>query len=298
MRGPFVLFVILLLIVLIAVASESEVIAGSSKGGPINISLSSTEPDEGVATAMVPVVDLDGDGDELLPCSEAPGDCTLRSAIIHAIQRAKPTTIHFAEHMVIDLERPLPTLTQDGLKIVVPKGQEVRVNGNGWAAPVFHIAAKQVHLEGLRIYGAGAGHPHILLNGPAQDVMIARNLIGDDDAPAGNCDPGTLANAGIYVQSEEPLAENGVRAWIYGNIIECHRGDGLVIMADRVNVGINARRETAVEQKNTIRENGGAAVRLDHFGGNTVQNNLIYNNAGGSFIVTNFDNNILNNEIR
>jgi hypothetical protein len=80
--------------------------------------------------------------------------------------------------------------------------------------------------------------------------------------------------------------------------VECHSGDGIVIQAKSVIVGQDAQGNDSTAQRNVIRHNGGTAVRLDNFSGNTICNNLIHNNLAGTLAMTNFDNNLMDNEIR
>lgn len=294
MRG-LVIFVLFLLVVgFFAIASEAEVTAGMGVGG---VSPASVTNQNAPGLTFVPVVDRADDPVEMLPCTDQPDDCSLHSALAKANAAGKPVVITFADHYAIILSRPLPPITQPGVSVVASPGQEVRVNGNYLATAVFHIAAPQVRLEGLRIYGAGAGYPNVLINGPSQQVTIARNIIGDDDAPEGNCGQNDRAMAGIYIQSSSEAAGSAL-AWIVGNLIECHKGDGVVVQARQVEIGRNAQGQSGEAEKNVIRLNGGTAVNLGSFGGNTVCNTLMYGNAAGALDMSNYENNLMYNEIR
>lgn len=297
MRGAMVLIFLLLGVAFIVVVSESEIVAEDNTPTVVWGDVGSGGKPANSLAAFVPVVDRGDDPAELLPCTEQPNDCSLRSALQMAHTQAKPANVTFADHFMIKLSRPLPPITQSGITIVARPDQELHVDGNGLAAPVFHITAENVRLEGLRIYGAGAGYANVLVNGPAQQAIIAHNLIGDDDAPEGNCGQTGLAANGIYVQSDTQVSQ-GALAWIYGNIVECNSGDGLVIRATSVTVGQDAQGNDTAAQRNVIRHNGGTAVRLDNFSGNTICNNLIHNNLTGALAMTNFDNNLMDNEIR
>jgi hypothetical protein len=292
MRGAFVLITLLLVFAFFVVVRDAEVVDGAGV-----ITVFPASPRSNTATAaFTPVVDRGDDPMESLACTPAPNDCSLRRALELANEQGQPVTISFADHFVITLAKPLPAIIQNGVQLIAQPGQEVRVNGNYLASPVFHVTAANVRLEGLRIYGAGAGQPNVLINGPARQVTIARNLIGDDDAPEGNCGQNDQAIAGIYVQSNE--AVEGARAWVYGNIVECHTaGEGIVVMAEGVTVGADAQGQDGEMQRNVIRHNAGTAVRLDDFGGNTICNNLIHNN-GNTIAMTNFTNNLMDNDIR
>lgn len=294
MRGSVVFVLFLLAIGFFAVVSEADGVSGVGTGGMLPAS--AVEPGR-AETAFVPLVDRSDDPAALLPCTDQPNDCSLHSALTHANAGGSPVTIRFADHYAITLARPLPTIVQSGVVVQAPAGQEISVNAAYLPTAVFHIAAPQVRLEGLHIYGAGAGYPNILINGPARQVAITRNVIGDDDAPEANCGQNEQAVAGIYIQSSEPKTD-GALVWITGNIIECHKGDGVVVQAQGVEMGQNAQGQAGEVEKNIIRHNGGTAVNLGSFGGNTVCNTVIYANTAGALAMNNFDNNLMHNEIR
>lgn len=291
MRGFIVLVLFLLVIGFLTIASQAQVVSGVGIGGQLPAG------SDGQNGTFVPLVDRGDDPLELLPCTEQPNDCSLHSAIEKANRGGKPVTIRFADHYAITLSRPLPTIVQPGVVIQVPAGQEISVNGAYLPDAVFHIAAPQVRLEGLHIFGAGAGYPNVLINGPSRQVAIMRNVIGDDDAPEGNCDQNVQAIAGIYIQSSEPLSESAT-AWITGNIIECNKGDGVIVQAQGVEIGQNAQGQAGEAEKNIIRLNGGTAVNLGNFGGNIVCNTVIYANTAGALTMKNFDNDLMHNDIR
>jgi hypothetical protein len=245
-------------------------------------------------------VDRDDDSNTQHVCTPAPNDCDLRSAIVIANSDGKPTAITFADDYVIRISSALPTLTEDNTVIEAKKGQEVHVNGNGTAGSVFRITGAHVEISGLRIYGAGAGYPNLAVSGNAHDAVIADNVIGDDDAPNGNCGSSDLAYGGIYVDAEGEIAD-GVRAWIYGNVIECNQGipgDGITILSDSVIVGKDHLGAGDNSQRNIIRLNNGFGVNLTGATGNTVcDNSLIANKMGGLYISDFHDNNIMFNDI-
>jgi hypothetical protein len=231
---------------------------------------------------------------------EIPNDCTLRSAITIANRDDIANTITFADDYFIVLREPLPPLTAEQTTIYVEPAQEVHLNGNGIPGSVLEIRGANITIDHLRIYGAGAGQANILVTGMAHSITIANNVIGDDDAPAGMCGQNNLASAGIVFRDTADIGEN-VRAWIYGNIIECHSGapgDGIVLFTDKVLVGQDQNGQAGPKQRNKIRHNAGFAIRLDDFGPNTVRNNLIHDNVTGNFAVTNFNNNFIDNDVR
>ena len=90
-------------------------------------------------------------------------------------------------------------------------------------------------------------------------------MIGDDSAAAGGCGQSAGATAGIKVTSTGPTP-SGMRAWIYGNVIECHGGNGadgiVVVDGTDVVIGEDVAGNAGTSQRNTIRENARSGVRL------------------------------------
>ena len=255
---------------------------------------------EETTDAILTEVDRDDDPNELLPCTPAPHDCSLRQAINIANSDGAATTITFADHYIITLARPLPTLIEPQTTIFARPEQEIHINGNNIAQSVFYITGANITLEGLRIYGAGAGYSNVSVGGAAHHVTIARNVIGDDDAPRGNCGQSDQSYGGIYVGGKD-VVPTAVRVWIYGNIIECHRGgpgDGITIATDKVVVGQDSEGRTDIAQRNVIRENSGYGVRLGEQGGNIICNSLMHDNQTGNLQMTNFNNDVMSNEMR
>jgi hypothetical protein len=258
--------------------------------------LANAAPDE----ASTVEVDHANDPAADLPCTTAPNDCSLHSAINIANSDGVPTTITFADHYLITLERPLPVLSENGTTIHARPEQEVHVNGNNIAQSVFYINGAQITLSGLRIYGAGAGYSNLTINGAAYDVTIANNVIGDGDAPSGNCGQSDQSYGGIYINSTESIP-TAVRVWIYGNIIECHRGgpgDGVTIVADKVMMGQDSSGQAGPAQRNIIRENNGRGVSVGEHSGNTICNTVMHDNKAGNLWMTNFNNDVMSNDMR
>ncbi|MCA9999808.1 MAG: hypothetical protein KDE56_28795 [Anaerolineales bacterium] len=264
-----------------------------------------TRPQLGSATVtssspLMPMVDRGDDPIDILPCTAAANDCTLRSAITLANNSGEPFTIYFADNLMITLSAPLPPLSANNLTVQAQPGQEVHINANGLGGNVLYITGSNVVVDGLRLYGAGAGFSNVWVGGAATNVVIANNVIGDDDAPAGNCGLSELSYGGIYVDAMDGV--NGRSwVWIYNNIIECHHGqpgDGITIATSGVYVGENKQGSANSSQRNVIRENAGYAVRLGEHPGNTIRNTLIHDNRGGAIFITNFNNNLLDNDIR
>jgi hypothetical protein len=244
------------------------------------------------------IVDRADDPDTFLDCTEAEYDCTLRSAITWANQDGLPTTINFADHFNIVLNKPLPHFTEENTTVYARPGQEVHLNGNGTAGALLQIMAAHIRIEGLRLYGAGAGQAIIAILGSAHSVTIADNVIGDDDAPAGNCQPHNQSYSGITIDTL-PAPEK-VPAWIYGNIIECLSGMpaiGILVQTDNVIIGQDSQGRAAEAQRNVVRLNQGYGIYIGDRTGNRICNNLLHDNRQGDIFVTNFNNNILDNEI-
>lgn len=245
------------------------------------------------------VVDRADDPDMLLDCkAEISNDCSLRSALTLANQDSAPTTIHFADHFNILLAKPLPHLTEENTTIVAGAGQEVHINGNGTAGALLQIMAAHTRIEGLRLYGAGAGQANIAILGPAHTVTIANNVIGDDDAPAGNCPAHSESYSGITIDTLPTAGK--VPAWIHGNIIECLSGSpavGILVQTDNVVIGKDSLGQATAAERNVIRHNQGYGIFVGDYQHNTICNNLLHDNAQGGLFVTDFNNNILDNRI-
>jgi len=252
------------------------------------------------ATTVSTVVDLDGDSEAHYPCTPAPNDCNLRSAINIANSDGKPTAINFAGNYMITLSHPLPTLSEDHTTLKGLPGQEIHINGNGTAGSVLRITGAHMEIEGLRIYGSGIGYPNLTISEAAYDVLVANNVIGDDDAPSGNCGSSEFSYGGIYIDATGDF-DDGVRARIFGNIIECNRGipgDGITIRTDKVIVGKDQRGIGNDAQRNVISMNSGFGVNLTDTTGNTVCDNDLIENVTGALYISNFhNNNIMYNNI-
>jgi hypothetical protein len=165
---------------------------------------------------------------------------------------------------------------------------------------VLYISGANITLEGVRLYGAGEGYSNVSIGGAAYNVTIAHNVIGDDDAPSGNCGQSDRSYGGIYVGGTEAVAA-AVRVWIYGNIIECHRGgpgDGITVATDKVVIGQDSAGNAGPAQHNIFRWNHGYGVRVGEHGGNVICNSLMHNNEAGDLFMTNFDNDFMDNEMQ
>jgi hypothetical protein len=300
MRSLVVLFFFFVLIFGVGTIILSTEVSGNPDASNISYSLGQISASSQSATAVSTEVDRDDDSETLYDCTPAPDDCNLRSAIVIANNDGKPTSITFAANYLIRLSHPLPALTEDNTVIKAIPGQEVHVDGNRTAASVFRITGAHVEVQGLRIYGAGAGYPNLTISENAYDVVIAHNVIGDDDAPNGNCGSSDLAYGGIYVDAVGEF-DDGARAWIYGNVIECNRGipgDGITIRSDNVIIGKDHLGAGDNTMRNIIRLNKGFGVNLTDATGNTVCDNSVTANEMGGLYISNFhNNNIMFNDI-
>jgi len=300
MRSLVVLFFFFVLIFGVGTIILSTEVSGNPEASNISYSLGQIAASSQPATAISTEVDRDDDSETLFDCTPAPNDCNLRSAIVIANKDGKPTSITFAANYLVRLSQPLPALTEENTVIKAMPGQEVHVDGNRTAASVFRITGAHVEVQGLRIYGAGAGYPNLAISENAYDVVIAHNVIGDDDAPNGNCGSSDFAYGGIYVDAVGKF-DDGARAWIYGNIIECNRGipgDGITIRSDNVIVGKDHFGAGDDTMRNIVRLNKGFGVNLTDATGNTVyDNNLTANEMGGLYISNFHNNNIMFNDI-
>lgn len=245
------------------------------------------------------VVDHTGDPEGAFACTNDPQDCTLRSAIERANKDGVPTEIRFTDHMIIELTRPLPPLVENGTDILAELGKEVHVDGNGVASPLFEIAGSNMRIEGLRLYGSGTDNPVLAVRGALRNVTIARNIIGDDDAPQGNCGQSDSSSAGIYVSTEG--APNTPQTWITSNIIECiggRPGVGVLVEKGSIIMGAGAQGRESEALGNVVRFNQGHGIYLGANGGNVIANNLIYDNRGDGLAVSNFNNDITGNTVQ
>lgn len=246
------------------------------------------------------VVDRYDDTEEILPCTAAPDDCNLRSAINIANNDGKPTAISFVESYLISVNNPLPALKADYTTIKAQPGQEVHLNGNNTAGSVLRITGGHVRIDGLRIYGAGSGYPNVAISDNAYLAVVANNIIGDDDAPFNNCGSSNGAYGGVYVDAGGDFSGD-YRAWIFGNIIECNHGipgDGITIRSDKVIVGKDSNGNGNDDYRNIIRLNNGFGINLTDATDNTICDNDLIKNAMGGLYISNFhNNNIMFNHI-
>ena len=302
MKGILAILILLAGIGIVPTITQgTEVASPDSETAVLAIIPDTTQNKETAEVVIETKVDRNDDPNHPLPCTPAPNDCSLRQALLIANSDGKPTTITFAEHYVITLAQALPSLTENGTTIQARPEQEVHINGNNIAQSVFYITAAHIKLEGLRIYGAGVGFSNIRITDSAHSVTIAGNIIGDGDAPSGGCGQSDASYGGIYVDGQGDVG-TAVRAWIYGNIIECHRGgpgDGITVATNKVIMGRDNEDQATSAQKNIIRWNRGYGVRVGDHSGNVVCNSLMHDNEAGHLYMTNFDNNdVMRNEMR
>lgn len=301
MRSLVVLFFFFILLFGVGTVILSIDTSGAANTTDFDFSLGRPVSGNQQARASVSTeVDRDDDSDSNLACTSEPNDCNLRSAIHIANSDGKPSAITFAGSYMIHLSRPLPTLTEDDTAITARPEQEVHINGNGTAGSALRVTGAHIRIEGLRLYGAGTGYPNVAISDNAYDIIIAGNVIGDDDEPNGNCGRSEGAYGGIYIDATGEF-ESGYRAWIYGNVIECNRGnpgDGITILTDKVIVGKDPNGSSSDAHRNIIRLNNGFGVNLNSSTDNTVcDNHLIANVMGGLYINNFHNNNIMYNEI-
>lgn len=238
---------------------------------------------------IVLVVDRSDDVTGLLACTAAPNDCSLRDAIQMANDDpANDYTIRFAADYTISLTGPL-VITTDNLFIrgqspdgLTPRTIRIDAAAHGQA---FIIRGSGVGLIELRIYGASDGASNIWIDSPAYGVVIAYNVIGDSD-PADGCQTGSpAAYGGIYVGA---IGSGCIgcyeRAWIYGNVIECHGGspgNGIdVANTNDVVIGWNPRFSLQSGYRNRIRSNAGDGIHIS--GSNATHNHIAYNTIGAN----------------
>ncbi len=301
MRSLVVMFFFFVLLFGVGTIILSLDTSSASTSGGYEYSLGRlTSAEKSKQNAVSTEVDRYDDSDSGYPCTDAPNDCNLRSAIQIANSDEKPTRITFADSYLITLSSPLPTLTADHTVVEATRGQEVHLNGNGTAGSVLRITGAYTTIKGLRVYGAGSGYPNVAVSENAHHVIVAENVIGDDDAPFNNCGSSDGSYGGVYIDAAGNL-EDGYRAWIYSNIIECNRGipgDGITVRSTEVIIGKDETGNTAEGYRNTIRLNNGFGINLTDSSDNTVNGNMLIENKMGGLYISNFhNNNIMFNEI-
>jgi hypothetical protein len=192
------------------------------------------------------------DDANVLACTSADNDCTLRGAINRANgDGANIYTIYFTPTVtVISLTNPLPAITANALWIL-DNAHTTRIDAAGMSlGDPFTIRANDVRLHGLSIVnGRSVG------DGGYADIRIisgTRNLIDDNylgtlpPAPGvANCTPnGVTRNSayGIVVSNTVTgtTSADGGAAYIYSNTIGCHGGVGILLAgADYVGIGLS-----------------------------------------------------------
>ncbi len=219
-------------------------------------------------------------------CDVDPGtagsQCTLRAAIQTAQAMPGADNIHFESSMDINLNSSLPSLAEQGLVIEAASGQVVRINGQSTVANIFRITGSHVTISNVVVYGSGAGWSNIWVSDAAEQVVIAHNLIGDDNPDDGGCGQSDASYGGIYVSSTTPLTDTA-RVWVYGNIIECHTslsGEGITIYGtDNVFIGQDPTSAGSTVAENIIRHNQ-TGVQVIGGANNSINSSAIENNVG------------------
>lgn len=229
-----------------------------------------------------PVVDTDVD-QAGMPCTTAPADCSLRSAIAIANENTLIDVITFSDHLYIELTSPLPDISDEGVSITAAANQDVYVDARGLPNSVLRVTGAYTTVSGLRLFGSN-GQPIISISGNAHSVTIRDNIIGDNDAPAGRCD-GNNSTAGIHIDANSAMPEGVVsRVYIVANIIECNAGNGVNILTDGVYVGDISGEARDPSLENIIRWNGQNGVALNNTIGNWIRGNRLYNNQGEAIV--------------
>lgn len=229
-------------------------------------------------------------------CDADPGtagnQCTLRAAIQTAQGSAGSDTIHFANSMDILLNSTLPGLSEDGLTIEAEAGHTIRINGQGSVNNVFRVSGSHVTISNVVIYGSGPFYSDIWINNADEGVVIANNLLGDDDPAPGGCGQSDSAYGGIYISSSTSAPTATHRVWLYGNIIECYQGspgEGITLFnTNAVFIGNHFDDSAPAVPGNIIRQNQTGI--LNYSGGfNLVSGNVIENNSGHGIATNSHD---------
>lgn len=234
-----------------------------------------------------------------LACTVAPDDCTLRSAIQIANAQAGPDTIEFAMDFTVVLGGSLPVLAGEGTVIRADPGQTVAVDAAGLDGSVFQITGPGIEIEGLRVFGAGAGWSNIGVSGSAHSVVLGRNVIGAREPDPSVCGESPESFAGIFVNAQGAIPGGEARVWLYGNFIGCHHGTvgghGIVLVGtDGVVVGADQEGSSGSAERNTLVANTGDGVRVSGDSAEIrILNTFIRANGGyGVYLLDSSDNEI------
>lgn len=297
----FLFFMLIISIGIIIISGELQVSEAQADGAPEFKFGQVVFPTNTTTTTNSPSsdyeVDRDDDPQEILACSEAPDDCSLRSAVVKANEDGNPSKITFQGHRWIRLTRALPPIVDGNTTIKAAADQEVHIDGNNISGNVFRIIGAHTGINGLRIYGAGSGFANVVVTESAFGIIIANNIIGDGDGPAGNCGSSENSYGGIYVDAQGIVGDTA-RAWIFGNTIECHNGfpgEGISVLTDKVFIGVDNHGQSGVAQQNHIRHNRGFGINLNRSSGNTVSSNILTGNQAGGLYANNLNNNLMYN---
>ncbi len=234
-------------------------------------------------------------------CDVDPGaagnQCTLRAAIQTAQGVAGSDSIHFANSMDIALTSLLPVLTETDLTIEADSGQEVKIDAQDLPGNVFRISGNSVTISNVVVYGSGSDYSNIWVSNTSYGVVLANNLIGDDDPAPGGCGQSDNSYGGIYVSSTGTIADDIHRVWIYGNTIECFtgvNGQGIsLVSTDKVHIGQHRVAGFPEVAGNIIRQNRTGIYSFNSvwnwISSNVVENNLenglwMQSNSGLSWI--------------
>ena len=211
--------------------------------------------------------------------------CTLRAAIQTAQGSVGEDRIQFANSMDIALLAKLPILTEEGLTIEADAGQIVRIDGQSSVNNIFQIQGSYVTISNMVVYGSGPSFSNIWVDDAAEGVVIANNLIGDDDPAAGGCGQNDAAYGGIYVGGVSTPMTDTYRVWIHGNIIECHvssTGEGVTLFGTSlVFLGTSLEENAPSVSGNIIRHNKTGVVNIGSEAIFVSGNQIEYNSEHG-----------------
>ena len=226
-----------------------------------------------------------------------------------------PDEIGFDRSLTIILTEELPPIGDRATTIVANAGQVVAVSGGDQFGPVLAVSGSDTQIEGLRVYGAGPGAAQISIEAGAHNVILAHNVIGDDDPASGGCGQSPSAGAGIQISDDDSLPAGEVRAWVYGNVIECVAGapgHGILVAGDGVRIGedetgrsgsgsgtanlirFNAGDGVVFEngvangvlRSSKVEANGGDGVSMENTSGMVVRENFLLSNSGNGLRMT------------
>lgn len=234
---------------------------------------------------------LPGDG----VCDDGGGNCTLRAALEETnLLGVGGHTITLGGDFTSQPLSAMPTIINDGLFIDFNNGNTYRLDGinTGGIGNGLTIAADNVTVHGINIYGIGGGHG-IEVQSTADGTEIKDTVIGLD--ASGSVNP--VSGAGVYVQGTNTLIDSNV---LSGNAL------GLSLTGGVKDVTITNNKIGTNATGDVVKPNG-AGIWIDTIGtdvnvtgvqnvgiqiGNASGGNVISGNSGEGILMQHLSNTV------